>query len=330
MSSVELDDVQASFINDQALPLVVTPKGRLDDPVGWAHAHRDALHALLLRHRGMLFRGLDIDCIAQFRDFMTTVTPRMLDAHEAPTPRRKLAQNVFTSTEYPPQETIALHNEMSYAARWPDYLWFYCDLPPAQGGETPIASSSLLYERVPAEIRQAFEERGLTYRRTYHQRGDLLDWSTVFGLSEPAQVEAYCRDNDLGFEWGPQGRLVTQRRRDAVLRHEVTGSMNWFNQAHIFHSTNMPEEVRAVLLRDGTAAEDLPYDTLYGDGQPIPDDHLNEVREVHADCEIAFTWQHGDVMWLDNIAAAHGRRPFAGPRRILVAMSQRDPAHAAA
>ncbi|MDA2921410.1 TauD/TfdA family dioxygenase, partial [Desulfobacterota bacterium AH_259_B03_O07] len=31
-------------------------------------------------------------------------------------------------------------------------------------------------------------------------------------------------------------------------------------------------------------------------------------------------WQKGDVMVLDNYLVAHGRRPFKGPRKILVAM----------
>ncbi|MFN2414368.1 MAG: TauD/TfdA family dioxygenase, partial [Pyrinomonadaceae bacterium] len=30
----------------------------------------------------------------------------------------------------------------------------------------------------------------------------------------------------------------------------------------------------------------------------------------------------GDVMMLDNFLSSHGREPFAGPRRILVAMAE--------
>jgi alpha-ketoglutarate-dependent taurine dioxygenase len=32
-------------------------------------------------------------------------------------------------------------------------------------------------------------------------------------------------------------------------------------------------------------------------------------------------WEAGDLLMLDNLLAAHGRRPFSGERRIAVAMS---------
>lgn len=38
--------------------------------------------------------------------------------------------------------------------------------------------------------------------------------------------------------------------------------------------------------------------------------------------EVAFPWQPGDVLVVDNMLVSHGRRPFSGERRILVAMSE--------
>jgi hypothetical protein len=32
-------------------------------------------------------------------------------------------------------------------------------------------------------------------------------------------------------------------------------------------------------------------------------------------------WVAGDVLLIDNVLVAHGRRPFEGSRRVLVAMS---------
>jgi alpha-ketoglutarate-dependent taurine dioxygenase len=42
---------------------------------------------------------------------------------------------------------------------------------------------------------------------------------------------------------------------------------------------------------------------------------------VSRSVEIVFPWQAGDVMVIDNILAMHGRKPYRGPRRIVVAMA---------
>ena len=63
-------------------------------------------------------------------------------------PRTKLSSKIYTSTEYPADQQIVLHNEMSFSNNYPRYLFFYCELPSLQGGETPLAdrySPSFLY-----------------------------------------------------------------------------------------------------------------------------------------------------------------------------------------
>lgn len=40
-----------------------------------------------------------------------------------------------------------------------------------------------------------------------------------------------------------------------------------------------------------------------------------------ADQTVLFKWQRGDILVLDNVLTAHGRRPFVGPREILLAMA---------
>jgi alpha-ketoglutarate-dependent taurine dioxygenase len=37
---------------------------------------------------------------------------------------------------------------------------------------------------------------------------------------------------------------------------------------------------------------------------------------------VAFPWQKGDILMVDNMLAAHGREPFTGPRKIMVAMAE--------
>ncbi len=67
--------------------------------------------------------------------------------------------------------------------------------------------------------------------------------------------------------------------------------------------------------------ENLPRNAYFGDGSPIPDADLDAVRAAYAAETIAFPWQAGDILVLDNVLAAHGRRPFQGTRKIVVGMA---------
>jgi alpha-ketoglutarate-dependent taurine dioxygenase len=59
----------------------------------------------------------------------------------------------------------------------------------------------------------------------------------------------------------------------------------------------------------------------YGDGSEIPIEDLEAVRAAYRASEVASPWQPGDLLMLDNILAMHGRKPFRGERRVLVAMA---------
>ena len=106
-----------------------------------------------------------------------------------------------------------------------------------------------------------------------------------------------------------------------MARHPRTGEWVWFNQAHLFHVSNLPEEVRESLL-EIVDEEDLPRNVYYGDGSPIEESLLDDIRGVLAEATVSFPWHSGDVLMLDNMLAAHARTPFSGPRKVIVAMAQ--------
>ena len=134
-------------------------------------------------------------------------------------------------------------------------------------------------------------------------------------------VEAYCRAHKIGWEWKEDGELRTRQVCQAVAQHPVTRDWVWFNQAHLFHVSNLPPEVRESLL-EIVDEEDLPRNVYYGDGSPIEPSVLDEVRGVLEEAKVSFPWYSGDVLMLDNMLAAHARSPFSGPRKVVVAMAQ--------
>jgi hypothetical protein len=106
-----------------------------------------------------------------------------------------------------------------------------------------------------------------------------------------------------------------------MARHPNTGEMVWFNHIVFWHITGLDDETREVMT-SLYAAEDLPYNTYYGDGSEIEPDVIDHIREAYEKERVAFPWRQGDVLLLDNMLVAHGRNPFKGPRKILVAMAE--------
>lgn len=266
----------------------------------------------------ILFRTSCLGSIERFEQFVATLSPELMSYDFGSTPRQRISGKVYTSTEYPPEHSIGLHNEMSYTTSWPERIFFYCRQAAPEGGETPIADSRAVHAKVDPAIRRRFEQDGLLYVRNYRPGLD-VPWQQTFDTTDRSAVEAYCLQARISFRW--QGdELRTWQKCQATAVHPVTGERVWFNQAHLFHASSLPARFRQA-LRSMFKDDELPRNVLYGDGSPIEDDVLDEVRAVLESEKKLFAWREGDVLMLDNMLVAHGREPFRGPRSIAVAMA---------
>ena len=304
--------------SDTHLPVVVNPteKQSLAD-------YRDAIEQMVSTHLstvgGLLFRGFPIESATDFETFVRMISPELASYEFGSTPRSKVHNQIYTSTEYPPHQHIPLHNEQAYTTEWPMKIWFYCAQASPEGGYTPIADSREVYRHIPIRIRERFIEKGVMYVRNY---GNGLDvpWTKVFNTMDRGAVERFCRMAGITYEWKLDGELRTRQVCQAVAVHPRTDETVWFNQAHLFHVSNLEPAVREALLAVVGEA-DLPRQACYGDGSPIETAVLDEIRDVYQCHAVQFPWQNGDVLMLDNMLAAHGRTPFKGARKILVAMA---------
>lgn len=267
---------------------------------------------------GVLLRGFDVPSVDRFREFAAGFGHPLLSYEFGSTPRSGLGGGVYTATEYPSHQAIPLHNEQAYTRVWPMKIWFHCVTPALEQGETPIADSRAVLRRMPRAIRERFAP-GLIYIRNY---GDFdVPWQKVFNTEHRHEVEAFCRQAGIAFEWKPDGDLRTTQRCQAIETHPITQEQVWFNQAHLFHVSNLQPEVRET-LEDVLGIDNMPRDTTFADGSRIPDAMLDEVRAVLDAEAVSFLWEKGDVLMLDNMLVAHARSPFKGPRKVVVAMAE--------
>ena len=196
-------------------------------------------------------------------------------------------------------------------------LGFFCIEPAPEGGETPIADSRKVFNLIAPAIRETFISKGVMYVRNYGEALD-LSWQNVFQTNDRAEVETYCRKTGIEFEWKDKDILRTSQVCQAVASHPHTGEPVWFNQAHLFHISSLESTVRDSLL--SLADGEPPRNAYYGDGSPIEESALEQIREIYAEEAVIFSWQKQDILLLDNMLAAHGRRPFRGARKIVVGM----------
>ena len=301
------------------LPLVVRPAAGGVDLAAWAAANRALVEENVLRHGAILFRDFGIAGVGDFERFTKAVSGEAMEYRERSSPRHEVGDRVYTSTDYPADQTIFPHNEHSYSRTIPLKLFFCCVTPAREGGETPIADCRRVLRRISPSVRRRFEEHGWTYVRNFGD-GCGLPWQTVFGTTDKAAVEDYCRRGRIECEWKSGDRLRTRQVRPAVARHPRSGDEVWFNHLTFFHVTTLDPMICDVLLAS-FAEEDLPNNTYYGDGAPVEQSVLDELRGAYLQELVSFKWHKGDVLLIDNMLTAHARSSFKGPRRVVVAMS---------
>ncbi|MFB2879415.1 TauD/TfdA family dioxygenase [Floridanema aerugineum] len=314
------DWVKTSFLNtDSSLPLVVSPAMDGVNLTSWASQQRSWIESSLYQYGGLLFRGFRIDSTDDFVQFIqATSQGELLEYIYRSTPRTQLQDKVYTSTEYPADQFISMHNENAYSTSWPMKIWFCCLQPALQGGETLVADSRKVFQRIDPAVRQKFAEKKVMYIRNY---GDIdLSWQEVFQTNDRSDVEAYCRQAGIEFEWNGE-KLRTSQVCQAIASHPKTGDQVWFNVAHIFHISNFAEDIQKSLL-SVFQPEDMPRHACYGDRQPMEVSTLNEIRAAYQAETIAIKWQKGDILMLDNMLVAHGRKPFTGARQVVVGMAE--------
>jgi len=279
---------------------------------------RDRVRSVVTEQGAMRIRGLELRDAAEAEAVFRQLGDLMTET-EAFAPRTRYAPGVYSATKWPPNQPMCVHHELSYASEVPSLMLFACLVAPTNGGATPLADGAAVLGALPRDLVERFERQGWLLVRNYND--DIgATVADVFGTNDRGAVERYCRANAIDFEWRDGGGLRTRQRRTAVVRHPLTGRRCWFNQIAFLNEWTLAPDVREYLV-DVYGPEALPFNTRFGNGDPIGPDIVEAINDVYEAHTVREPWQAGDLLVADNIRTAHGREPFEGPREIVVALA---------
>jgi len=285
----------------------------------WATEHKSALRDIVTKHGSLLVRGLGLHEVADVDAIFRYLADSLMTEQEAFDSRRAYADGVYASVKWASNQPMCSHHELSYRCEFPSLMMFACLSGSTTGGATGIVDASTMLESLPPGLIERFEREGWLLTRNYNEEmGSSVAES--FGTDDRNAVEAYCRANAIEFEWLPEGGLQTRQRRSAIVHHPLTGQRCWFNQIAFLSEWTLDPEIHEYLV-EVFGSDGLPFNTYYGNGDPIGKDVIQLINEIYESHIVREPLQAGDLMLVDNIRAAHSRDPFEGEREVLVAMA---------
>lgn len=332
-----MEGFKTAYINKEQIPLVILPTETASkaDFLRLLSTHKTALKQKLSKYGGILFRGFPLTNANDFSEAIRHLgLGHFVDYIGGDSPRNKINDGVYTSTEAPPSIKIPLHNELSFVKYYPKNIYFFCETPPKEKGETIIADARKVLTSIDPDVKQRFVEKQLRYVSCYYYKSKVMNWINriqpshkswiqVFETECKKEVEKKCREHEFEFKWAKNDWIQISQVRPAIMAHPDTGEKVWFNQAHLYDFNprllGSWRYVGAKLFycRKHTKLHEI----FYGDHSTIARADLYHVLDVLDSQTVAFPWQKGDLLVLDNVLAMHGRATFEGKRRILTAMT---------
>ena len=226
-----------------------------------------------------------------------------------------MGKNVYHTTTYPKEHSINMHSESSYAPEHPAHIVFCCINPADERGETPIADNRLVFQYLSEETKKKFMEKGIIYIRNLNSSFG-LSWEEVFQTSDTKVVEEMCKEKGMEYIWRDEDELTLKWQKKAIWNHPGTNETVWFNHGYFFNKYTLDKAFLDLIEDD----DELPNNTLFGDGSEISEAEINEIKAAYKKATTEFPWEKGDVLFLDNMLASHGRNPYEGDRKIIASL----------
>lgn len=192
-----------------------------------------------------------------------------------------------------------LHPELSREPWRPDACLFACFNPPGSGGETTVCDGVEIVNRLPASLVAAMRPLQLVYLQVASPAA-LEYW---LGTATPTRNQLASPPPQCPYFLVEDGSRIIRGFSRPLLHKPM------FHDGPVFGNF-------LLFARDYLGVSDFPE---LDDGQPVPDDWIDAVREAAAPITYALAWRRGDILILDNSRYMHGRRAITDPQNRTIA-----------
>lgn len=309
-------------VSGAPFPLVLSPNDvdrNYEDFKRILSEYSGELKDCLAEYGSILFRGFPIRGADEFEGCLEAARFEEMPYVGGAAPRRQVTnKRILTTNESPPSEKIPFHHEMSQVPSPPPYVFFYCEIPPESGGQTGILHSHEMYNaffELAPEFAQKIESSGVRYIRVMPPKDDETSpigrsWPATFQTSDKNEAENKMTEMGMDWEWLENGDLKTiTKPLPAVRKDPQTGKKTFFNSmvaAYMGWQDKRNDRKKAVVMPDGSYMDDAVMTAL---------ENIMEEKAV------AFEWEKGDMLWVNNNLVLHSRYPFKGERLILASIA---------
>ncbi|CAN1836783.1 Clavaminate synthase-like protein At3g21360 [Linum perenne] len=236
---------QKRYNNSPPFPAVMTPafpSASLADFISVIESQKPYIESLLQKTGAILFRGFPVSTASQFNQVVEAFDYADQPYVGGSATRTHVIGRVFTSNESPPHQKIPFHHEMAYASEFPTKLFFFCEVEPGSGGETPIVLSYRIYERMKEKYPDfvtKLEKEGLIFNRVMTGEDDPSSavgrgWKSTFSTDDRVVAQERFDHSTLLFDLFHMNNIYDSGKLNSSLACEnVVTKLNYnLDQSH--------------------------------------------------------------------------------------------------
>jgi alpha-ketoglutarate-dependent taurine dioxygenase len=281
--------------------------GHNGNPMG---LDRELIRSTLKESGAILFRDFNID-IFGFKEFTDFICGSFM-THMGVAVRGRFAEfgNDTTITEVTMGENdLALHGEMYHGPGTPEMIWFYCDVPAIEGGQTTLADASQLYNELSYETQEEFKRKKLKY---IHCDPPQV-WQPQYGTNSIDEVMTILKQSNgvHNVRCDEKQNILYDYVVSAIGVSKYNSSNVFIN--NIFIGRNPANALKSEMMSNVSKSKKV-IDVVFEDDSPISDELLLDVFKTGSRISHNIEWKPKDFVVVDNTRLLHGRKAFKGKR----------------